>query len=448
MLLLIPYLISISIGYLVIKTLYNKSCILYSWLHCVLSVGVGLGLSGLITFISILILGQLNNPLLITFHLLLLATLIYLNKDIFPIIKTHWQNQKPHILRNILICLFWIASYYGLSTFATKYPFGGWDAWALWNTKTKFLAFAGNNWTDIVNILNSHTQPDYPLLLPSINTWIHSFGFKELSTITFTTAIVLSSSTIMLVFTSLKHTINTRIAWLISILMGSNYCYILFSTSQYADVLLSFFILASFICLHIFLENPKIRSTFLLGIFLGLMSFTKNEGIVISLLILSIVCIYLLLKKSQLSQFSFQWIGALLISYLCTAFVTIYFKIFLAPSNPDILLTKNVSYEYFNFKGLSIILKHTLNEFFHFPWGYLWIVLSIMFLIKLPKYFQAKSLIISLFIIAYTIILLLVYLSTVNFDLSWRLESTANRILFYLLPTIIFLNFYTHYHKE
>ncbi|MFT7537921.1 MAG: hypothetical protein ACI9F2_000060 [Lysobacterales bacterium] len=444
---LIPYIISITTGYLVIALLFKHTRDYITWLHLVLSVGLGLGLNGLLTFISILIVGKLQAPFVISLNLIFLAVLFLANRSILKDIILKYKDTTLG-LKTFAMIIYWALFITGLSLFAAKYPWGGWDAWALWNTKTKFLVFAGANWTDILNTLNWHTQPDYPLLLPSINSWIHTLAKTPLLSTTFITAMLLSSTIIMLLFISLRRFINTKIAFLTSLLMGTNYFFILLSTAQYADVLLALYILASVVTLYLAFESPSLKKFILPGLFLGLMTFTKNEGIVTSILLLSISCIYLLITTSHKKQ-ALKWCLTLSGSYFLCAWVTIYFKLVLTQSNPDILpMNGNAEYTFLNMHGLSITWSHLLKEWLRIQWGYIWFLLIVMTTIKLPSYFKKENLVPSLFLILYTGILLLIYLTTINFDLSWRLTHTLKRILFYLLPTIIFLNCYTHWHIQ
>ena len=47
-------------------------------------------------------------------------------------------------------------------------PHGGWDAWAIWNLRARFLFRGGEYWRDAFSPLLSEIHPDYPLLLPGL----------------------------------------------------------------------------------------------------------------------------------------------------------------------------------------------------------------------------------------------------------------------------------------
>src|SRR5205823_14020915 len=50
-----------------------------------------------------------------------------------------------------------------------RYPDGGWDAWAIWNLRARFLARAGEGFYAAFSPeLLFWAHPDYPLLLPGI----------------------------------------------------------------------------------------------------------------------------------------------------------------------------------------------------------------------------------------------------------------------------------------
>jgi len=62
--------------------------------------------------------------------------------------------------------------------------------------------------------------------------------------------------------------------------------------------------------------------------------------------------------------------------------------------------------------------------------------------------FYKECKVMTLFFIGYILILITVYLTTTNFDLSWRLKNTLPRIYFYLLPSLMFFLFYIHWREK
>ncbi len=442
MTLALSYIISSLIGFLLIEKITGTSKIISIGLKCALALGLGLGLSGLLTFLTLLGFGHYSPFFLIALHILILITFIIIDRN-------HIKNTFTDIIMQIkdksvfdyfaLIVFIALTACVGL--LAARYPYGGWDGWALWNMKTKFMLLGGKEWKSIFTEIHWHAQPDYPLLLSCINTWLLSFAKTSINKIPFITAIVLSGSTGLLLFTGLKQFIRREIALLAAILMLGNPYYILLSTSQYADILLAFYLLASFLSIALYFKHQDPRLCLLTGIFLGLMTFTKNEGIVLSLILIALMTLHLVIRQLK-DKKHLKHIIYLMVAYAAIAAITASFKLFLTPKNPDIVLfASNVEYEFLNLNGLLLILKAFLVQLIHPQWAYIWILILAMFILSIRQYFDKKNILFTLFFLGYCGVIIIIYLTTINFDLAWRLTFTLKRIMFYLLPSVLFFNF-------
>ncbi len=445
------HLISFSIGWLSINALFKNEKILNPSLHIPLAFGAGLGISALLTFFTFLTMNQFNAWVIIGLNLILLIILFIINLNLHlltPAFTKIIENKKDFFF-NIGVALFFILLFPLIFFLSQRHPFGEWDAWALWNMKTKFLIFAGTDWRVIFTQLHWHTQPDYPLLLPFIHTWSFCFTQKTLYPIPRITAVTFAALCPMLLYGGLNRFIKKEIAFLATGLLIANPFYMFLSTAQYADILLAFYLLAGLITVTLALRTHNKKIAMLSGFLLGLMSFTKNEGIALMLLIIGITFFYLLYEKFKLKKSNFYLSGYFFSGLCITASATIIFKVFLAPPNKDILADfSNVELTFFNLKGLIIIKNALLHEFFHQRWCLIWMFLVSLFLIKLPDFFKKECKVISLFFIFYFLVILYIYLTTINFDLAWRLKSTLHRILFYLLPSLIFFSFYVHWRTD
>ena len=159
-------------------------------------------------------------------------------------------------------------------------PFGGWDAWAIWNLHARLMFFGGEKWPDLLRspqIVWSH--PDYPLLLPAAaaRTW------SNLGRMTPEAPAVISMAfgvaTMVLLLSSVAH-LRSRAASMIGglVLLGTPF-FVTFSTSQYADVPLGYLILATLVMLVLSERAPKSRGMgALAGAFAGMAAWAKNEG--------------------------------------------------------------------------------------------------------------------------------------------------------------------------
>ena len=128
---------------------------------------------------------------------------------------------------------------------------------------------------------------------------------------------------------------------------------------------------------------------------------------------------------------------------LCaTVWATFIFKLFLAPPNPDILTkTPLTAMPFLNPEGFYLVISGFFKEITQTRWQYAWLLLFLAAVSDWRKYFRAEMRIFVLFFALYALVLLSVYLTTVHFGLPWRLSRTLPRILFYLLPSVVFTVF-------
>ena len=459
MTILIPYCISLLIGCLTLHLVLRDTKILTPPLFLSLGFGLGLGLSSILTFFSFLIFSGYHQLTVIGINLILVFILIYFAMKQTTCHKT--LNLRDYLnpnrllnglnLSTLLLGLGWMIIAGALYFLFLRYPYGGWDAWALYNTKTKFLIFNGPAWTAIFDQLHPYTQPDYPLLLPFMNTWIYAASQQELHHVTFFTAFTLTLNCGFLLFAGLKQLARPAIAILASFILLLIPHFILMGSSQYADVLLAFNILAVIILTTLLLHTKNKNIAILTGLFMGLLTFTKNEGIVITLLLSSFITLYFMLPSNRKThpRGLFRLPIGLLIGLCATASATVIFKLCLAPPNPDILPSMDLqNFTFLNGHGLSITLCAIVKEFIYLKWGFVWGLIGLLVFLKLPRFFYKENKVISLFFIAYFSVLILIYLTTVNFDLAWRLRSTLSRIYFYLLPSILFFCCYINFMRS
>ncbi len=434
-------------GLLVIPLLFRKKNL--SFLFVIfLAIGLGSGINACLTFLAFLISGQFNPKIIIGLYIFVIGFLIVMNVFF-----------RRDSMRGFFLPEFWKFDGWDLAfigsliefgflayTFAVvQHPFGEWDGWALWNMKTKFLIFGGERWQDIFK-LHWHTQPDYPLLLPFLNAWQFAVGPENLQQITLNTGVLFTLSTAGLLYTGLSRLIPKGMAFLTFIVLSSHYSYIFRGTAQYADILLAYYILAVLLGIKLsFKENSK-EWLILSGIFAGFMAFTKNEGLTIALLIILILLALSLAKRFAVSRLM---ITAYLTGLVPSLLPTVFFKIFLAPANRDILLfDPHAHLKFFNFEGCYIILSSLNWALGLDDWKFTWLLILFLILLNARQLYANENKLLTLFFITYFIIIFFIYLTTVNFDLSWRLNRTLPRILLYVLPSLLFFSFTMGWEKK
>ena len=422
----LPFFISFLIGFLLINFLVGKKAPKDFWLIFFLAVGLGLGISGLLTFFLILLFNGYDRTSIFLAHFYLLAILLIIQR------KNKFQILLPEFhLNSSVPFLFFAAASIGIYFAAQNHPFGEWDSWALWNLKAKFIVLS-SDWRDVFR-LHWHTQPDYPLLLPLINIWGWSFSRGDFFAVSLLTSVIFTISCAGVLFAALSRYTSEKLALLISLFLVSFPPYLFLGTSQYADIVLSYYLLSSCVLLVLSIRDNNEDFTLLCGIFIGFMPFAKNEGIILSLLFLIIASLSCLGRKKIL---------AIYLGILISLPVTVIFKIFLAPTNRDIFFNP-ASLQFFNFEGCYVVLANFLQNIFSAAWREVSLVILVGAIIARKGLLRKEVKLLLIFLLSYSMVVFFVYLTTAHFSLTWRLSRTISRILFYLLPSALFIIFYT-----
>lgn len=169
-------------------------------------------------------------------------------------------------------------------------PHGEWDAWAIWNLHARFLFRGGDEWRTLFQV--DWSQPAYPLLLPASVARVWAYAGHETTLGPALVALAFVIATVMLVMTALD--LNRRRAWIAgSLLIGAG-GFLAQVSSQCADVPLACFIVATLpvACgrkgVLIDRDCPHVMAL-AGGATSAMGAWTKNEGLVFALLMLTLV---------------------------------------------------------------------------------------------------------------------------------------------------------------
>lgn len=249
-----------------------------------------------------------------------------------PLPETGKRSRFPILLAGIFSVE--LVASLGSFVFAfLKEPHGRWDAWLIWNMHARFLFRGGEHWRDAFASGLDWSHWDYPLLLPlSIARGWQYMGGESLS-IPAVMAFVFTFMTLGLLWCALSF-LRSRIQGCLAtmILLGTPF-FIVMGASQFADVPLAFFILATLILLSWQARSPENHpgALILAGLAAGLCAWTKNEGLLFLLIVTgSLFCtaVYAGGWRSALNRTAGFLAGALPILLM-----VIYFKTQLSPAN-------------------------------------------------------------------------------------------------------------------
>ncbi|MCA9408936.1 MAG: glycosyltransferase family 39 protein [Candidatus Omnitrophica bacterium] len=422
-----------------------------------LSPGLGLGISAGIVFLNFIIFDQLNRGFILTCHGVLLLSFILWNIKIFFSDKNHFTwitpQQTKHILWLFALIILSIPLWYQ----AHFYIFGGWDAWSTWNLKGRFLFLGGENWKNLFNPILWRASPHYPLLLPFINVWGWIFLDYPQYQVPAFTSFLFTFSTIGLLYTGLKQLTKSNAGILLAgaLLTLPNYLKLAFS--QYCDIIISYYMLGSLFCLICTRKTNHKSYMILAGLFVGFLSFAKSEGLMAAVIISTLSFPFLWWRNPSTEK------RKLLKYFLIAAFVafipTIIFHVFYQPENQTFINGIVSSEKPSNFLRLKIILGFYLLEIgapiwniitlfnsslqtIDAKWNGLWIIIILGLILSKGKCFRPKMMLIPLFLLLYILAFTAYYYINTYFEIGWWLQVTLHRLLFALLPTVLFWFFY------
>ncbi|TSA48300.1 MAG: phospholipid carrier-dependent glycosyltransferase, partial [Deltaproteobacteria bacterium] len=184
----------------------------------------------------------------------------------------------------------WIAALFAVELLASlgsflfaflKEPHGKWDAWLIWNMHARFLYRSGEAWREVFAGGMDWSHWDYPLLLPLsiVRGWKYIGNDSLFIPAAF--ALLFTLLTLGLLLCALAF-LRSRIQGCLAamILLGTP-LFIVMGASQFADVPLAFFILATLVLLFLPARSPEnhFGAPVLAGIAAGLCAWTKNEGL-------------------------------------------------------------------------------------------------------------------------------------------------------------------------
>lgn len=307
---------------------------------------------------------------------------------------------------------------------------GEWDAWAIWNLHAKFF-FYEDAWKNLFSNKISWTHPDYPLMLPSLIAVFWKAMGDIHPMVPAVIAYVTLVSVLCLLYASFKEG-RFKIVGLAGILfLTLDLKFTSLAIMQYADTLVSLFILTTIVLLSKKEGKPDAYFS-LVGLFAALPIWVKNEGNVFFIL----TCVLIICQHyRQLHKVLYYAIGVLPILALY-----VYFKIAYAPANDLVgALDNHTVQKLLSFDRYKTIINYFLDTlYYQFP---LLLVLPFVILVACPrKLASGIVLVVSGTLAAY----LCVYVVTPH-DLTWHLSTSLNRLIQQVYPSGIYCTLFIVY---
>jgi hypothetical protein len=427
-----------------------------------LSVGFGLGIFSVIYFLSLLL--GVSQLLLVdsAVFVLLLVGLLSFRAHGPSLVNATTDNGEPplraHRLLAIAFALALCAALYAAIMRTIAYPHGdGWDAFSIWNLHARFLFLGGPHWRDGFSSLIPWSHPDYPLLLPAAIAHFWSYLGRDTPAVPGIIGFLFTFSTIGVLFSTLSILRGRTAAMLGATVLLATPAFIELGTSQYADVPLSFFILATvaLLCLHDSRTQDD-HSHFssgllaLVGLAAGCAAWTKNEGLLfLSTILLARLLTLIRYRRSSVAAIARE-LAPLLVTAVPVLLLVAYFKHFIAPPGDLFSDSTTALHKLMDPARYSAILRWYGKSFLRFGHWFLipGTLLLAAFYFATGRGVREKELTqtelglrASIWALGLTLAgYFVIYLIT-PYDIYWHLRFSLPRLFLQLWPSAIFVFF-------
>ncbi len=439
-------------------------------LRASIAVGYGIGVFSVVFFVA-RVGGTVNLLALDLLVLALLLAVVFLarnflrrNSAVLTVPPVRGQLEPPLWLDRILTAAYAIAlcaAIYSAVMRTLAHPYGdGWDAFAIWNLHARFLFRAGTHWRDGFSALIPWSHPDYPLLLPAAVAHFWTCLGHDDPRVPAVISFLFTFSTVTLLFSALSILRGRTAAMMGALALLTTPFFVEQGTSQYADVPLSFFVLATvaILCLHDYDSANGSPSPGLLlqaGLAAGFAAWTKNEGLLFLCAILVARFLILIYDKSRrdpsrpfAQTASENWIAlVVLVASVAPVLILIgWFKHSVVPASDLFSDPATTFHKLLDPKRYWAILQWYAKGFLRF--GHWLLIPGTLVLIgfycaagakesrELEPGFRCARLALILTLAGY----FAVYLIT-PYDIYWHLRFSLTRLFLQLWPSMIFLFF-------
>lgn len=442
LLILLPYLISLVIGCQLLWLIWPDGKKFSRALFFFLGAGLGLGISQSLVFLNLLFFHHYAALPLLVEHAMLFLVLAALD----------WRRSKTissMTLSRPTLDVSTLLAFTGLFLLMTPlwfnanyWPDGGWDAWSTWNLKARFIFLAGDHWKDIFDPVLWRTSPHYPLYLPCLNVWGWTFLKEPQSIGPMLTALLFCFLTAGLIFSGLRYRMRNNWLFLVPlIIFAHSFCGEL-GISQYSDIIVGYYLLAAIIMLNEFYIELRIGFLCVTGLLLGFMSFAKPEGTLATMIIAASMPFFLWLKcRAESWANLIKRLAAFAGCLALAAIPLILFQILCSPKNQTFINGLTSTTNPATPERLAFMFVFLGVELISPKWSGLWILLAVVAVLLGKKLFQQGLWYVPVFLTMYMAVIFAYYFVNTRWEIGWWMGVSLHRILFTLLPTILWWMF-------
>lgn len=335
---------------------------------------------------------------------------------------SQFRDDDFRMILPVLIVLFIFLSTISTKTISIAERYGEWDAWAIWNLQAKFLTYP-QQWKSMLQY-TKFGHPDYPLLVPGVTSFFtRLLGNARIEVVSFAFSFWLAILIpIVLFMQTLRKSL--LLAILLLWLFATDNFYITRGASMYADTALAFFFLAALIGVR--QQENRYLWHWVAGMCLGCCLWTKNEGIILSL-------IFLVFYVRQF--YSQQLLKPILLGVVVPLIVLVFFKVVYAPPN-DMMAGQSINTfkQIFDTSRYNMIYQSFVGNInMKFKATKIIVLLYLGFHLFKRKMPDKQFLLVSTCVLTY----FMIYVLSVQ-DLEWHLSTSADRLLHQLMPAMLY----------
>ena len=330
----------------------------------------------------------------------------------------------------------------GFIVIALKGPHGGWDAWAIWNLRARFLFRGCERLADAFAPGAGRSHTDYPLLVPSSVARAWSWAGGET---------VLGPAFVAAAFTFAMYLLGTfAVASVRGTAQGLAAGLVLVGTAhitssgamQFADVPIGFFVLATAVMIVLRKEWGREGRPALVvaGLAAGLAAWTKNEGlafVVAAAIALVVPAFCRSRRQDSLKDLAWFALGA-----APALTVVVCFKLRFSPGSEylDQGLVGALA-GFGEFRRYVKVGGAMLRQLPTFGNGAMLVLAAYAALAGLARPERKRRFFVPAAALALTLCAYVAAYMISPYDLDWHLATSLRRLLLHLWPGIVFLAF-------
>jgi hypothetical protein len=296
-------------------------------LKLVLGIGIGLGANSLLGFLYLLLFNRLAGFLgfQILISIVLVLFVLYRERNNRFRKSVFYPASRVQMLFLVGAGFMLILGALIFTTVSSRKPQGAWDSWMIYNRAARFIHRGGEHWADAFSPeLYWFFHADYPPMIPlNVASGWNAVG-QETVRVPMAIGGAFLFGTVGLLFAGMyaSNTVGQASLAMMALIAVSGYFEA--GSKQTADIPLSFFILGAGILIVLYSTRMQRGLLVLAGLSAGLAAWTKNEGIVFTLV--SLVGLGIACRKDLKGVFPWYLLGLAI-----PMTILIYFKIAIAP---------------------------------------------------------------------------------------------------------------------